>query len=145
MANTKNLKPLNKRTKDEQRKICSAGGRRSGQVRRHHKTMRECLEYLLDCENPADEHKLTFLECICAKIMRQALAGNVKAFEVIRDTIGQNPKMQDEQNAPVDNGILPDLIKAHLAMCKKMEKERKAREKQDAAGASVAAANDISE
>lgn len=48
MANEKNLIPLNKRTKSEQRKICSNGGKKSGQKRREQKTIQNILKNYLD-------------------------------------------------------------------------------------------------
>lgn len=56
------------------------------------KTMREMLDYLLEKEitNKQGE-KATTLEAISVALIKQAMSGNVKAFEVLRDTIGQNP------------------------------------------------------
>jgi hypothetical protein len=56
------------------------------------KTMREMLDYLLEKEitNKQGE-KATTLEAISVALIKQAMNGNVKAFEVLRDTIGQNP------------------------------------------------------
>ena len=45
--NEKNLVPMNRRTKEEQRRIASAGGRASGEARRAKKTMREYADFLL--------------------------------------------------------------------------------------------------
>ena len=90
MANNENLKPLDTLTKNEQRKICSKGGKKSGEVRRAKKTMKEMLNYLLEkeIENKKGK-KATTLEAISVSMIKQALKGNVKAFEVIRDTIGE--------------------------------------------------------
>ena len=49
MANEKNLIPFNKRTESERRKIAKQGGKKSGEVRREKKTMRETIEMLLSC------------------------------------------------------------------------------------------------
>ena len=43
----KDLIPLNQRTKDEQKKICSKGGKKSGEVRREQKTYREMAKAML--------------------------------------------------------------------------------------------------
>lgn len=49
MANEKNLKPLNKRTKSEQREIARKAGIASGKARREKKTVQKILsEYLND-------------------------------------------------------------------------------------------------
>lgn len=85
-----NLLPFNELTEKEQRKICSKGGKKSGEVRRTKKTMKEMLNYLLEkeIENKKGE-KATTLEAISVSMIKQALSGNVKAFEIIRDTIGE--------------------------------------------------------
>ena len=90
MANSENLKPFDTLTENEQREIRSKGGKRSGEVRRAKKTMKEMLDYLLEKEitNKAGE-KASTLEAISVSMIKQALNGNVKAFEVIRDTIGE--------------------------------------------------------
>ena len=43
----KDLIPLNQRTKDEQKKICSRGGKKSGEVRREQKTYRDMAKAML--------------------------------------------------------------------------------------------------
>ena len=43
----KDLIPLNQRTKDEQKKICSKGGKKSGKVRREQKTYRDMAKAML--------------------------------------------------------------------------------------------------
>lgn len=94
MANNENLKPpINERSTSEQREICQKGGIKSGEARRAKKTMREMLNYLLEKEitNKSGE-KATTQEAITVSLINQALKGNVKAWEVIRDTIGEKPK-----------------------------------------------------
>ena len=43
----KDLIPLNQRTKEEQKKICSKGGKKSGEVRREQKTYRDMAKAML--------------------------------------------------------------------------------------------------
>lgn len=43
----KDLIPLNQRTKEEQKKICSKGGKKSGEVRREQKTYRDMARAML--------------------------------------------------------------------------------------------------
>lgn len=47
MANEKNLIPWNKRTESEQREYARQGGKKSGEVRRQRKAMKEQAEMLL--------------------------------------------------------------------------------------------------
>lgn len=48
MANDENLIPMNRRTKSEQRKIATAGGKASGAARRKKRDMRKAAEMLLN-------------------------------------------------------------------------------------------------
>lgn len=90
MANEKNLKPV--RTKEEARKRGRQGGIKSGIVRAQRKTLREELITLLETkvEDKTIQEKISF------SLIQEALSGNVKAFETIRDTIGE--KTQDKLN-----------------------------------------------
>lgn len=47
MANEQNLIPFNKQTKNEQRENARKGGKKSGEVRRKRKAMKEQMEMLL--------------------------------------------------------------------------------------------------
>ena len=84
MANEKNLIPQNQRTKNEQREIARKGGLKSGKVRAERKLLKEELKTLLNEENCQKK--------ICLSLINKAIKGNTKAFEVIRDTIGENYK-----------------------------------------------------
>ena len=86
-----NLKPLNERTKDEQREIQTLGGIKSGEARRAKKTMREMLDYLLEKEIKTNKGDMTTLEAIMVSMIAKASKGDVRATEFIRDTIGQKP------------------------------------------------------
>lgn len=94
MANEQNLIPLNKRTKNEQRKIAKKGGKKSGESRRNKKTLRELLEIALSLKDEFSGEELKFE--LVKSLIEQAIKGNIKAFEVIRDTIGEKPT--DKQN-----------------------------------------------
>ena len=83
MANKKNLIPFNERTKSQQREIASKGGKASVEAKRKRKTLKEELLLLLDDGNTR--------EAVSAALIRSAKKGSVKAFEVLRDTIGERP------------------------------------------------------
>ena len=90
----KNLKPNTRenRTKEEQKKIATKGGIASGKARRKKKTLRQCLEILL--EKTLKDKKgieMTGAEAVSLKVFEKALKGDIRAFEVIRDTAGQKP------------------------------------------------------
>ena len=77
------LIPLNERTKEEQKEITTKGGIASGIARRRKKTLREELLLLLE-ENETQKN-------ISTAVIKKALSGDTKAFEIIRDTIGEKP------------------------------------------------------
>ena len=81
MANPNNLIPgAHTLTVEEQ----SRGGKASGEARRKRKTLRE--ELLAMLEDPEIQKGVT------AALMKNALDGDNKAFEILRDTIGEKPK-----------------------------------------------------
>lgn len=81
--NEQNLIPQNRRTKREQREIASKGGKKSGEARRDRKKLKEALLLLLAKGETQDN--------ICLALIEKAQGGDTKAFEVIRDTIGEKP------------------------------------------------------
>mgnify|MGYP000473195285 CR=1 FL=1 len=83
-----NLKPVTKRTKNEAREISKKGGIKSGESRRERKKLKEELLLLL---SEGDNNRRMSIA-----IFERALNGDTKAFEVIRDTIGEKPKEQIE-------------------------------------------------
>ena len=91
---TKNLKPNTRenRTKEEQKQIAIKGGIASGKARREKKTLRQCLEILL--ERTLKDKKgieMSGAEAVSLKVFEKALKGDIRAFEVLRDTSGQKP------------------------------------------------------
>lgn len=105
MAGTKNLIPLNKRTKEEQKAITTAGGKASGESRRARKTLKEELLLLL---SEGDTQKN-----VSVAMIQKALDGDTKAFEVIRDTIGEKPT-EKIMVADVDPAVIAEVEKAVL-------------------------------
>lgn|GEM_PF-2028745 len=75
---------------EEQRERSRIAGKRSAEVRAARKTLREELLALLQVtskDSEGNEH--TQQEHISAALIREARGGNVRAFETIRDTIGE--------------------------------------------------------
>ena len=83
LANTENLVSLADRTTEEQRAIASAGGKASGEARRKRKTLKEELLLMLS------EREIQ--QSVTLALIEKAMSGDTKAFEVIRDTIGEKP------------------------------------------------------
>lgn len=110
MANEQNLIPFDELTESEHRKIASAGGKASGAARRRRKTLKEELLSLLECED--------MQERISIALLTEALEGNkagsvTKAFEVIRDTIGEKP-VDKVMIAEVEQSVIDEVEKAVL-------------------------------
>lgn len=80
--NIQNLRPV--QTKEEARERGAKGGIASGEARRRRRTLKE--ELLLMLSDPEVQEKLS------AAIMKKGMGGDIRAFEVIRDTIGEKPK-----------------------------------------------------
>ena len=113
MANNENLIPFNKRTVSEQRKIQSAGGKASGEARKRKADFRRTLNMLLTAEIDSEEWKPVLealgVECTLESalnmaMIKEGLAGNVKAYEAIAKYSGQNGRTEtdlEEQSARI--------------------------------------------
>lgn len=77
---------------EEQREKARKAGLISGEVRRARKTLREELLELLTVEVVDSKgNKNSTQAALSSALIKQALRGNTKAFEIIRDTIGEKP------------------------------------------------------
>lgn len=110
---TENLIPINERTTDEQKKIATAGGIASGEARRRKKKFKTVLTELMKvaATNPAHLQNLknlgvetegaTLQTVMAAAMITQACNGNVKAFNAVRDTLGEVPKAKVEVDGEI--------------------------------------------
>ena len=89
-----NLKSLADRTTEEQREIAIKGGKASGEARREKKRFKELLEMVLSMQNK--DTKNTYDYDITISMVKKAIKGSEKAFELIRDTIGEKPTEKQE-------------------------------------------------
>lgn len=115
MANEQNLKPF---TSDQSREKAVENGRKggvaSGEARRRKRDLRLALEMLLEKDfKDKNGKEMTGTQAITAKLFEQAMKGNVKAFETIRATVGQDP-IQKIQVSEVDQSIIDEVEKAVL-------------------------------
>lgn len=114
MANYENIKDANsRRTPSERQEIARIAGKASGKARRRKAKMRETMERLLTmrAEIPglsdvlrADGGESTYEELISMAMIEQAMQGNVKAYNAIKDTVGQTSKSEvdlEEQQAKI--------------------------------------------
>ena len=99
-GNPQNFVSMDKRSKDEVKRIASKGGKRSGESRRKRKALREELLALLSAGNTQKNISLALID--------QALNGNVKAFETIRDTIGEKP-VEKVVMSEVDPNVISEV------------------------------------
>ena len=103
MANEQNLIPNSKRTPSELREMTRKGGIASGVARRRERTLKDTLEKMLSLPIN-DEQTKEFIQnlgfndeeldnktAITVAMYQEALKGNVKAYELIRDTLGEKP------------------------------------------------------
>ena len=87
MANIDNLVSLADRTQQERKEIARKGAIASNKVQKEKKLFKKAVEEKLGQS----------LDSMVDAMIKQANEGNVKAFEVLRDTAGQNPdKIKDE-------------------------------------------------
>lgn len=98
MANSKNLKPA--RSKSEAREKGRKGGIKSGEKRRERKRLKELLEIALQLPNEETGEQNDF--AIVAALVKKAANGDTKAFELIRDTIGEKPTDKQQLTGGVE-------------------------------------------
>ena len=111
--NEKNLIPNSERSPSEVRENGKKGGIASGEARRKRKTLKE--ELLLMLSDGDIQEKISLA------LINEAIKGNnagsvTKAFEVIRDTIGERPveKVQATQTVVDMSAFSTEEIKAML-------------------------------
>ena len=111
--NEKNLIPNSERSPKEVRENGKKGGIASGEARRKRKTLKE--ELLLMLSDGDIQEKISIA------LINEAIKGNnagsvTKAFEVIRDTIGERPveKVQATQTVVDMSAFSTEEIKAML-------------------------------
>jgi hypothetical protein len=113
MANEQNLRPP---TTEEARERGRKGGKASAKKRQQNKTFKEIINKFLDGQVSDERLKQQMIEfgfadkevsnksCAVFALWKEAIKGNTKAFELLRDTIGEKPIEQIQNiNPPVIN------------------------------------------
>jgi len=105
-------------TTEEARERGKKGGQKSGEARAKKKLLKDELLALLDMEieDPESKKKVNTRNLISAKLIRECINGNVKAFVALRDTIGEKPA--ETINASIENDN-KDILKDYLESVKK--------------------------
>lgn len=121
-----NLKPC--RTTEEARERGRKGGINSGKRKKEKKKLKEIAEMLLDMKAPddiiarfeqlypdLDAKEMTNRLAIVQRLILNALAGDNKAFELLRDQIGEKPKeeiINTNQNLNItDEKVINNVLK----------------------------------
>lgn len=114
MAGRKNLNPPI-RSAEEAREKGHKGGIASGEARREKRTIRKRLELLLSMQAEG-EFKGDNAEAMCAALLKKALNGDVSAFTVIRDSVGEKPTDKLTHSGPdgapiqIEHGISSEIL-----------------------------------
>jgi hydroxymethylpyrimidine pyrophosphatase-like HAD family hydrolase len=100
-GNVENLKPV--KSKEEARERGRNGGIASGERRREIKSFKEELKLALSIimEDGKSMH-----EHITLALLNEAKKGDVRAYETVRDTMGEAPDDKSNVAAPVVNIVL---------------------------------------
>lgn len=94
LANLEKGKNTRFKSGEQAAKNGRAGGIASGEAKRARKTIRAELEALLEThpkDSKGKESDLSYQSAMIAALVKKALRGDTKAFEIIRDTIGEKP------------------------------------------------------
>ena len=110
----KDLIPVTQRSKEEAKKMSRNGGIASGKARRAKRTFKSVCEMCLKLKAPEDavaklkekfpELKSEHIDVLQAIVLAQkgkAIDGDSKAFEIIRDTIGEKPVDRKEHTGEI--------------------------------------------
>lgn len=104
MANENNLKPFVK-GEDRQKELGKMGGIKSGENKRERKAFKEALLLALDT---VKDNK-TIQDIGIEALMVRYMSGDLEAFKVVRDTIGEKPtdslKLGTDEEKPFEVNI----------------------------------------
>lgn len=117
MANEQNLIPNNERSPSEVRENGKKGGKKSGEVRRQRKAMKEQMEMLLTL--PCNKQKQLKLiknlgieteqidnqMALIVMLYEKALKGNMQAFHTIREIIQDHQVTSDNNRIEIINDL----------------------------------------
>ena len=109
-----NLIPITSRTPEERSEIARKGAEATNKKLKERKTMREQLELLMKLPLSPKQDKLreqikelgipdseiNMQMAMNVSMYQQAIKGNTKAYEIVRDTIGEKPIEQVENLNP---------------------------------------------
>ena len=92
-GNPQNLTPFNKMDAEKKKAIQSKGGTVSAIKYRERKAFKEAL---IEALKTAIDDKTTYQDIGVESLMVKFMAGDLKAFEIVRDTVGEKPTDKQE-------------------------------------------------
>lgn len=118
MANEQNLIPFtSNQSREEAKKNGAKGGKKSGEVRRKRKAMKEQMEMLLSLPFKQSE-ALDFMQylgieeddldnqmALIVAMYSKALKGDVQAFNTIREVVQDEKTVKDEDRVQIINDL----------------------------------------
>ncbi len=119
--NEDNLIPFSERTKEEQRRIATMGGKASGEARREKKLLKEQIKLLLSLPLKDEKAKKQLEKlgidvdnidnqmAMVIAMWQKAIRGDVQAFNTLRDTVGEKPKDLVEHSGSIPVVIDDDI------------------------------------
>ena len=90
--NPQNLVNFKDRSPEEMREIAKRANQKSQEAKKRKKMLKELLEVALSQETETGDYYMDMTKALILK----AVEGDTKAYEVIRDTLGQKPKDEVE-------------------------------------------------
>lgn len=103
----KNLIKPNEKSKEKLLEQTKKGGKKSAEVRKARKTLKE--ELLLLLQEISDDGKKTNQERMSIAILQQAMKGDVNAFKTIEASIGEKPVDNVKVDIPIQIDIKDDF------------------------------------
>lgn len=121
MASNENLIPFSERSKEEAREFGRKGGKASGEARRRKANFRKTLNLLLTAKIDSPEWTAileamgldsTLESAVNAAMIREAIAGNVKAYEAIAKYAGQGTNtVADDEEQKVRTEVMKEKVR----------------------------------
>lgn len=113
--NDENLVNFRDRTENERRELAKKAGQASGRSRREKRDLRRAFEALMEQDLTDENGEIaTGTEAMAIAAFRKALRGDLRAIELIRDTVGQKP-VEKVMIAEIDQDVIDEVEKAVLS------------------------------
>lgn len=119
MPNIENLMPIEKvnasKTREERRQSASKAGKASAKKRQQNKTFKDLCDIFVDSKITSEEmieqmkkmgisdEDVSYKMAMVVSMVKEAVKGNTKAFELIRDTLGEKPSENVNLNNTITN------------------------------------------